>query len=252
MRSCGSSGVATLTVLVLGLAAVKAAEVTPPDSRTSVPSDTAQKKAEGKPRGLVKNYPATSQWVDLIPRLNLAKDAVAGQWRADHGGLAVAAGDGVARLVIPLCPRGSYDLDIRFTRTAGDGPIGVNLPVGQRLCTAVINARGAGGAGAANGLELVNGSRADRNSTTFPGAINTGRAYVMNISVRLDGDQATITVNVDDRPWMFYRGPASALAFHNDWKIPRPTSLGVVAACNVQFSSLRLKNVSGEIRSLRP
>jgi len=179
------------------------------------------------------------QWVELLKRIDPDKHGRSGAWRLADAQLEVHSADSTARLVVPVAPKGSYALRIEFTRTL-DGMIGVILPVGQRQCLAAINYRGA-----ANGLDMISGRRADNNQSTFPGVLANDRRYTLEITVRVDDAEAAVTVNLDDRPLVFYRGPVAELGLNNQWSLPHRNCLGLVAQCNAVFHSMKFRSSSG-------
>jgi hypothetical protein len=185
------------------------------------------------------------QWVDVIGSIDTAKDVLTGKWRVRDGKVEASAENDTARLAIPLLPQGDYDLQVKFAR-ASHGVLGIMLPVGTRQCLALI-----GYQGRANGLDTINGSRADSNASTFQGQLNNGRTYVLNIAVRIDGEDTAVTITLDERPWIFYRGPTASLGLEEQWKLRKLRSLGLLAQADVTFQSVRLRSVSGRVTALR-
>jgi hypothetical protein len=194
------------------------------------------------------------QWIDLVSLVDLEKDVAAGRWeKGDRRALCAAPGGPfrksapvpLSMLATPVVPRGDYDLQITFTRVT-KGLIGVVLPVGPRQCLAVLDAPGG-----INGLDTIDGRRVEDNASTFQGPLNNGREYVLDVSVRIDQREAAVTLTLDGRPWVFYRGPAAALALDPRWKLRGPASLGLIAEAEVRFQGLRLRPVSGQVLSLR-
>src|ERR1700728_3904833 len=72
----------------------------------------APARADGRPRS-----------VNLIPLIDVNRDAIDGTWMLDNG--AIDTGDqGVARLKIPYDPPQEYDFQIEFIRRSGNDTIG--------------------------------------------------------------------------------------------------------------------------------
>jgi hypothetical protein len=184
------------------------------------------------------------QWTDVLKLVDPKKHAKAGDWARKDGGFEVASADSPGRLWLPVAPKGSYSLKVEFTRDS-EGPLGVILAVGRRQCLVAL-----GYHGAANGLDTVGGRRAHQNETTFQGGLVNGRRYTLEIDVRPDDDEAAITVNLDDRPWIFYRGPAAALGLNKEWGLPGRTCLGLAARCDAVFHSVKLRSSSGRVAVL--
>jgi hypothetical protein len=185
------------------------------------------------------------QWIDVLSHVDPARDTLSGKWKVQAGKLEALADSDTARLVVPLLPHGDYDLEVKFTRTS-HGALGVVLPIAARQCLALI-----GYQGGANGLDTINGVRADSNASTFQGQLNNGRSYVLNMAVRIDGDDVSVTITLDDRPWIFYRGPTASLSLDAQWKLQKLRSLGLLAQADVVFQSIRLRSASGQVTGLR-
>ena len=201
----------------------------------------------GPAAGQVLSIPEGSS-LDLLKQIDPKKHRVAGSWLFRGGRLVGDPGPtGAAGLRIPLLPTGAYELQIEFTRTAGEGMIGFLIPVGPRRCVVVLDCRPG-----IHGIDLVAGRRADDNPTTFRGTLQTGRKYLLEIkaSQETDSSEASITVSLDDRPWLFYRGPAQDLDVHKDFMMGGPTGLALLSRCSVAIHSLQLLPRSGQVHLL--
>ena len=199
-----------------------------------------------KPLPEESRSPAVARTVgSTCSRASIRPGLLAGKRQIQGGRLVALAESDTARLAISMIPHGDYDLQIKFTR-ASHGVLGIVLPVGGRQCLALV-----GYQGRANGLDTINGSRADSNASTFQGQLNNGRSYLLNISVRVDGDDAAVTITLDERPWIFYRGPTASLGLDEQWKFRKLRGMGLLAQADVTFQSLRLRSVSGQVTTLR-
>jgi hypothetical protein len=176
------------------------------------------------------------QWVDVVKSVDLKKRGAVGKWQMRDKELVVSAIDDPARLPLPVTPRGAYDVKIEFTRTDGDGTVGVILPVGSRQCLVAVNF-----GGGPSGIDMIDGRRANENDSAFPGALANDRRYTLEITVRLDQDQASLTATLDGRPLVFYRGPAASLALHKQWAIPTRNALGLAAQADAVFHRVQLR-----------
>lgn len=106
--------------------------------------------------------------VDLLKKIDLAFDAVAGDWKLNREGLiSPAAVD--ARLQIPYAPPDDYELHVRASRREKSDALTVGLVVGGRQTALVVDGWG----GKVSGLQLVDGKWADANSTRHDGVIFT-------------------------------------------------------------------------------
>lgn len=175
---------------------------------------------------------APGAWVDVIAQLRADRDTVSGECRIADGRLECqTASRGSPRVAFPITPSASYDLQLRLLRKA-DGPIGIALPVGEKMCVLAINS----GAGV-HGIDMIDGRRAGDNASTVKAALSLNRPYQMEISVRVDGAQAAITTTLDGRPWIYYRGPLAALSLHDEWQY-RKRALGLVVQSAATFADV--------------
>ena len=193
---------------------------------------------------------ARGRWIDLLPLADPAKDAVKGNWKRQGTALAIISQTPYGRIIMPVAPERSYELQVKFVRTSGGECVTVILPVGSARVVLMLS----GWHGAASGLDTINGRRAEGNETTVrPGTLVNGREYALHITVAAKGDQAWIAVLLDGKPYINWRGPQSALSVHSDWDLREPGCLGLGTwKANVVFRSVRLKMRSGEARLLRP
>ena len=185
--------------------------------------------------------------VDLLALVDPAKDAVKGTWR--HQGSALASVERVSsgRIMIPLAPEGSYELQINFVRISGNDLVGVILPVASSTVTLHLG----GWLGRASGLRLINGK--GDNETVKASTLENGRQYSVNVKVLVDDHEAWITVTLDGEPLIAWRGAPSALSLNTRWRLPLPGYLGLAhSETTVVFRSVRLRMLSGEARLLRP
>ena len=191
-----------------------------------------------------------AKWVDLLPLVDPAKDAVKGEWERQGSALAIIRPTAWARIVIPVAPGGSYELQVKFVRTSGDDFAAIILPVGSARVALNLS----GWRGAASGIDLINGKRAkDNEAAVKPGTLVNGREYALDITVVAKGDQARIATRLDGQPYIGWRGPQSALSMLSYLALPKSGCLGLGAYGSVvAFRSVRLRMLSGEARLLRP
>jgi hypothetical protein len=118
----------------------------------------------------------------------------------------------LARLQFPVLPEGDYHLKVIFSRAA-DGPVVVGLPVGKTGACLILGHEGK------SGLSRVNRKGSADNETTVPaGRLPVGRQATLDISVAVQGDQASVQVQLDDKPYLGWQGPLAALASDPYWK----------------------------------
>ncbi|MCS7303954.1 MAG: hypothetical protein NZ602_02440 [Thermoguttaceae bacterium] len=226
-------------------ATARLAELTPP-AETEKSKPVAKKAAKSSPAGsgggkLLPIPEGTS--ADLLKQIDPKKHRLVGDWVFRGGRLAGVPGPtGTAAFHIPVQPTGSYELQMDFARTAGEGMIGLLVPVGEQRCVVVLDCRPG-----VHGIDTVAGQRADNNSTTARGAIQTGRTYRLEIKVVPDGSEASVTVSLDDRPLLFYRGPAQDLQLHKEFTIRGVTGMALLSRCGLAVQSLQLRPRSGQV-----
>ncbi len=193
---------------------------------------------------------AKGRWIDLLPLIDPAKDAVKGDWKRQGGIVAIVKPVECGRITIPIAPQGSYELQVKFVRTSGDGEVVVIFPVGSARIKLGLNVWH----GLGSGLALINRKEAHKNETGVrPGTLVNGREYALHITVVAKGDQAQIAVRLDGKPYINWRGPQSALSLSSWWALPKSGCLGLgTHESTVVFRSVRLKMLSGEARLLRP
>ncbi len=225
-------------------AAARLAELTP-KPETEHPKPMAKKTPKSSPPGPASRTLSIPDGVsaDLMKQIDPKKHRLTGEWLFRGGKLAGTPGPtGTAGIHIPVLPTGSYEVQMDFARTGGDGMIGLLLPVGQQRCLIVLDCRPG-----VHGIDMVAGQRADNNSTTARGAIQTGRTYRLQIKVVPEESEASITVSLDDRPLVFYRGPAQDLQLHKDFTIRGVTGMALLSRCSVAIHSLELRPRSGQV-----
>jgi hypothetical protein len=190
----------------------------------------------------------TGRWIDLLKLIDPEKDAVKGQWQRTAAGLTVAPGN-EARLAIPLSTSGTYELEYKAVRVSGLQAGHTMLPVASTSVLLVIN----GWEGARSGLCNIDGKEPDKNGTAVPAAnLKIGQPFTVKVKVALEGDQASISVALDGKPYIAWKGPQSALALHPDWAMPNRKCFGFGAwQSQLIFQSARVRMLSGEAVPLR-
>lgn len=190
------------------------------------------------------------RWVNALALVDPAKDAVAGAW--ERRGVAIRNTDlaSEARILVPVAVRGDYELQVKFVRTQGNDCVVVVLPAGSTgVCLGLSVQKGK-----VSGLSTISGKSCANNETTVrPGALENGKEHQVRVKVTTQGGQTRITVLLDGKPYIGWRGPASALAVYPLWRLPRAGCPGLgVRNSSVVLRGAWLKMLSGEARLLRP
>lgn len=187
----------------------------------------------------------TAGWVDVLrlvdPKKDLMHSTQAGTCEAVSNGLHFLAKDG-DRVQIPVSPQGPYELRVKFTVNVVADWTYIYLPVAQAGSFLEVSAtEGCIG-------YLPGESRA---AVVRPGAPPRKEPYLVECKVVPIGDEATIDVKLDGKPYLHWRGGWSSLS-HGTFRID-PKALGVGARNgDVTFHSVQLRMISGNAMSLRP
>jgi hypothetical protein len=209
-----------------------AAEPTSPASATPAVAKTGQ-AAEG----IIK----PGKWVDLLPLVDPAQDTVYGKWERQKGWL-ICYPAKLGRVAVPAVIEGSYRLSVTFARTKGNGEASFILPVGK---SRVVYAPG----GKPN--EFFDAKTPPEGHTRAELAI--GRFYTMGAMVYVKGDAAAITLTIDGKSHLRWKGALSALSAPNWCGLPYPGSVGLAAwDSTVIFKSAKLQMITGQATRLRP
>ncbi len=193
------------------------------------------------------------RWIDLLEPVDPQTHAVSGQWTKTPRGLA-AATDPFSRIVLPVVPRGDYELVVKFARLEGSQRASLILPIGgRRAAQAAIGA----GHGTYAGLALVDEKTAyDTDNPTvvkLPERLASGKAYAAGARVTGFGDaQVRIQVSVDGRPIIDWTGPSASLDLSPTWDLPTDHTPGLACMEKMVFTSVRLKMLNGSAEPLKP
>jgi len=178
---------------------------------------------------------ATSGFINLIPRIDPAKDTVAGQWVVEKGILKCLGGN-EDRIEIPYEPPDEYDFRITFTK------VGTNCIV-QNLSKAGAPFIWVMGAGGGFTFHYVKGAGIGANKTTVqkPG-IKDKHRYTSIVKVRKNGVEAVLD-NKTITKWDTDYSDVEPAPF---WALRSPRLLGIGAgASKAEFSAVEVKEISG-------
>ena len=189
--------------------------------------------------------------VDLLALVAPDRDGVSGEWRqsdADGRREIVSPKSFGARLELPYAPPTAYRLTVIAEPL--DEPNG--LAIGLRLQDSRFLALlGFGGAGArASALENVDGRNVADNPTRIGGDVfQKNRPAEIVSTVRADG----VTVTVDGKPWIDWKGDPERLSLADYWQTPRQETLFLGAYdCRYRFLRVTLEPLAGEGQALVP
>ena len=148
--------------------------------------------------------------IDLLAMVNTDHDTLAGTCKREGGKITISD---AGRLRIPFSPKGDYELTIHAMRIFGSNDIMVYFPVGDTMTTLIIS----GWYGSGSGLELVEGHSWVGNKTSVkPGKLVNNKWYNIKVKVAGDGDTAEITIQMDGKDYIHWKGKESELSALDD------------------------------------
>ena len=186
----------------------------------------------------------SGEWIDVLKLVDVEKHRIKGTWK--RVGFDLQSGPAESLMAIPVTPQGNYELSVHFTRTEGTQGLRVLLAVGQRGVTAVL-----GNPGGFHGLAYVNNKGITKNSTGIHGELINGKTYSLNITVHTQGDAARISMCLDGKQIVNWKGKQSSLK-----TLPKgfPLSGRLVLATPdgniVVFTEVTFRMLSGEAKVL--
>jgi len=185
------------------------------------------------------------RWVDLLPLVKIEDDLNKKnqkcRWRDD--GLWIQGSDFV-KVAMPCIPHGDYQLQITFMRPSGRdiSSISVYLPVGPKPADVSWTNNEHGG--------NIGGVK-PKPEKGQPGLVLPKQEHTADITVRVRGSLADITVLFDGKPHLHWQGPVTAVS--NSWNLHEPKRVGFGEAYgNTLLKRYRLRMLSGKAELLRP
>jgi len=246
-------GGAAALVLLIGLLVALVGggdDEKPPEESTEAASQSESSGASGEAAPSDSSTGRTIRpedgWVDLLGLVDLEKDCVEGKAELTAEGL-VLWGDedsGSGQVVVPVCPRGSYEVRAAFTRKSGTA-LFVRVPIGGRELLIQI--------GAGDGTESA--IRPLGQTTSESVKIERDRRYEMLIRARVSGQRGDIEVALDGERWLRWAGALAGIPDEGYPPNPNPGILGLVAiqrSGKGVFHELALRMLDGEAERLRP
>lgn len=138
----------------------------------------------------------------------------------------------------------SYQVRVKLRQLTARNVFHVVLPVGDRMTGFELD----GYEGRYTGLQEVNGKRA----ADVPGIVKgrqvkDSEPHVLDVTVRLDGANATIITTLDTRPLYTWTGSTAALSQNATWATTAPGSLALgAAAADWVVSEVKVKRLDAE------
>ncbi len=168
--------------------------------------------------------PAVIDQTDVMARIVKNTFVVWGKWTPDGTGIKVASGKSHPRVCTFTHCRGSYRFEVEFTPASSKGESDVTFHTG-------IGAMAVSFGGWKGCIGLVDikghGFKEDRIEKR-PWKPEAGRRYTADIYVVLDGPDARVAVDLDDKPVLQYTGPQKELSVQtNSWQMPGYNGIGL-------------------------
>jgi hypothetical protein len=209
-------------------------------------ADIDKQKQPAGPRStkLRKDDFKPNKWVDILKRVDVARDQVAGQWKRAADGIAGTGGMAYTRLILPVTIDGSYDLQVGYAlRNVLDQGI-VIIPIGSQGC-AIYFGRTSVGIYAKQEGPFSGGFRMVTSRFFVPNALPQ---HVLGIAVRLDGDMVNIAITFDNVLELTWVGSKDSLDIPTIFALPLPghPGLGTMHTDTPLFHGAALRVVSGK------
>jgi len=181
-----------------------------------------------KPAAVNPRPKGKGQEIDLLANLDL-DNATQGVWGWRAGAL-VGQSRFFAKTDFGYQVRGSYEMEVAFTRAEGREGVTLHLPVGDTWTLISLG----GWQNRFHGLHALDTGLGDSNETTRKGGLETNRRYVAVASVTLLRDgEARIALAVDGAAVFEWEGAISRLRHPNpQFTPPDPTAVGIGANVN--------------------
>ncbi|MEM9018727.1 MAG: hypothetical protein AAGC68_17085, partial [Verrucomicrobiota bacterium] len=174
---------------------------------------------------LLPSFAQEAEESRLLPVADLDGAVSSGQWSQEDGELRSGAGE-AALLTFPQLIPQNYDLEVEFTRVEGTDSIVFVVPVGDVSPALEIS----GWEGESHGLSRVNGLSTNDPGNPIsvrPGTIENGRRYLLEVSVRVNGENASIQALLGGDGLFTWEGVISSLMPNLVIQVEQPNRLGL-------------------------
>ena len=182
-------------------------------------------------------------WVDLLEHAEMRAVNSKAAWRQAAEGFTCAGGSVV---LLPVTVTGDYDLQIQFTRNEGDGMVSMLFLVGQQKCGLRLSENAGQDSRLGNVKGAVEKPAKPIVSIVVPGDLNNAQQYTVLLRVRLVKDNASIEVQLDGKPYLYWAGPQAVVkpAF-SAALMPSQSILALASDAPTSFDKAWVRLVSG-------
>jgi len=232
--------------------------------------------------------------IDLLKKIDTTKDRIAGQWQFQRGRLSGQSSGGFggfggfAAVRPPVEVDGNYELEMILTRTQGDGPVFIIMPVGsEKTVSFTMGQRDFSGFGrnqdnndnqpqggrrsairrfqqqrenfqnsTVSGLYNIDEKGATENGTAVKGSLTNSRAYAIAIKLESDEDDAetTISIYLNKKPFIKWKGRTAGLSSPGMVRFAGAKEKTITVATSgrssISISRMLLKMTKGEAEEM--
>lgn len=180
----------------------------------------------------------------VMGEIDLSKHVMAGEWSRNQRGEIMVKGAYDTRLLLPWkAPEAdAYEVTIELdvARTSGSNAMQVFLPFGKEAAV-VLN--GWPEKGGFSGVNSIHGKKAEANESKSVGiVIENGKKHAVRITIKKDGEQATVLASVDGKEAVRWTGDISVLVPEKESKRhPAGTLILGTFESGYVFSDIRIK-----------
>ncbi len=198
------------------------------DSRLTAPGEWGITAADGWFESVEVQTPLPAPadgWEDLLAKLTPAVVAQTGHgWTLKDGEL-FSPDTKWATLPLPVQLSGiSYRVRVKLRQLPSKDVFHIVLPVADRMCGFELEGWGRN----YSGLGMVNGKlNKDAPGVVVGKQVKDTVPHDLEVTVRLDGANATITTTLDTRPLYAWSGPTAALSQDKYWATTAPGALAL-------------------------
>jgi len=190
-------------------------------------------------------------WVEVLPLVDVARDAVSGQWVMEDGGLKqLQFGKAHRELMLPVGAGDSYEMEVEFTKLAGEDCVNIRFPVRRVNPLLIISGYRPGYRSNIQNIRVVDeaSGKPVNPSTVKSLPLENGRRYRCNLRVVVDGDEIEIVSKLDGKDLVQWRGPIHGV-FNASGNNAGPFYCRTFAVGNfngaAQFHRIRMRSLEG-------
>ena len=202
----------------------------------------------------------SNTWLEVLSHINIKRDRVEGGWQITNGKLTTDGTnekDHHSRIRLPALVKDNYDLSLDYTLSRCKDGLGFILPVGDSYGVVWIggwtdgSGQGMSGIGDIDGKSIWDNAKAPRRRDLFV----VGKKYPLLIRVRVQGDNGSIVVFLEGKPFLQWAGKSSTISISNPdregVRTPLPQSKCIELECHepASFQLIKVRAVSGRLES---